>query len=304
MELSFSCHLFGSDCYVEGDMITTKPMSAPTHTDAELVAETLSGNRDAFARIVERYQSLVCALTYSARGNLHASEDLAQVTFITAWCELRKLKEPTKLKSWLCGIARNVTNNSFRQDKHIPTANAEALDTAADISTDKTTPSDHAISKEEEAILWRSLGELPPAYREPLVLFYRQHQSVTEVADALDLSEDAVRQRLSRGRAMLTEKVTAFVEGALRQTAPGQEFLGSVLAALPLAASSVATAGAGMAAKGSAAAKSGFLATWVAPFIGIMGGMAAHWLVVRAAPTRSEEHTSELQSPMYLVCRL
>jgi len=275
-------------------MITTKQMSAPTDTDAELVAETLSGNRDAFARIVERYQSLVCALTYSARGNLQASEDLAQVTFITAWCELRKLKEPNKLKSWLCGIARNVTNNSFRQDKHIPTANAEVLDDAADISTDKTTPSDHAISKEEEAILWRSLGELPPVYREPLVLFYRQHQSVTEVADALDLSEDAVKQRLSRGRAMLTEKVTAFVEGALRQTAPGQEFLGSVLAALPLAASSVATAGAGAAAKGSTAAKVGSWAAWLAPFVGIMAGMTAHWLVVRAAPTDRERRAKKI----------
>ena len=47
-------------------MITIKRMSAPAHTDAELVTETLSGNRDAFAQIIERYQSLICALTYSA----------------------------------------------------------------------------------------------------------------------------------------------------------------------------------------------------------------------------------------------
>jgi DNA-directed RNA polymerase specialized sigma24 family protein len=120
-------------------MITSKRMSAQAHTDTELVAETLSGNRDAFAQIVERYQSLICALTYSARGNLQASEDLAQVTFITACCELRKLKEPAKLKSWLCGIARNVTNNSFRQDRRTPTAHAETLDEVANTSAEAPT---------------------------------------------------------------------------------------------------------------------------------------------------------------------
>ena len=56
--------------------------------DAQLVELSRNGNRDAFARIVERYQSLVCALTYSASGNVQASEDLAQVTFITAWRKL------------------------------------------------------------------------------------------------------------------------------------------------------------------------------------------------------------------------
>ena len=226
-------------------------------SDVELVERSRGGDREAFGSIVERYQSLVCALTYSACGNLHASEDLAQVTFITAWCQLRNLQEPGKLKSWLCGIARNVANNSFRQDKRAPTVRAEGLDSVSEISSVAPSPREQVISREEEAILWRSLGELPPTYREPLVLFYRQHQSVAEVAGALELSEDAVKQRLSRGRAMLTEQVTAFVEGALRQTTPGSGFTVGVLAALPKVATSakVATVGAA-AAKGTTVAKS------------------------------------------------
>ncbi len=284
-------------------MITIKRMSAPAHTDAELVTETLSGNRDAFAQIIERYQSLICALTYSAYGNLQASEDLAQVTFITAWCELRKLKEPAKLKSWLCGIARNVTNNSFRQDKRTPTAHAEALDEVANTSAEAPTPCEHVITKEEEAILWRSLSELPLTYREPLVLFYRQHQSVAEVADALEVTEDVVRQRLSRGRTMLTEKVTAFVEGALQQTTPGKAFTVGVLAALPVLAVSAkaatvgAAAGAGAAAKGTTAAKSGgllaVLGAWLVPIISVVGSLAAQWLIVRAAPTDRERRVKK-----------
>ena len=68
-------------------------------------------------------------------------------------------------------------------------------------------PVEHAISKEEEAILWWSLEHIPQNYREPLVLFYREGQSVERVAEALELSEDAVKQRLSRGRKLLQQQV-------------------------------------------------------------------------------------------------
>jgi RNA polymerase sigma factor (sigma-70 family) len=71
------------------------------------VAATLTGNREAFSQIVSRYQSLICSLAYSATGSLGQSEDLAQETFITAWKRLRLLREPSKLRAWLCGIARN-----------------------------------------------------------------------------------------------------------------------------------------------------------------------------------------------------
>jgi len=96
------------------------------------------------------------------------------------------------------------------------------------------------------------------------------------------LSEDAVRQRLARGRKLLHEKVVAFVEGALRQTAPGQSFAGTVLAALPLTAGSVATAGVG-AAKGTAAAKGGGLLFLLSlPFIGVFITMLGAAVTVQA----------------------
>ncbi|HUJ09232.1 MAG TPA: sigma-70 family RNA polymerase sigma factor [Verrucomicrobiae bacterium] len=251
-----------------------------TLDDARLVELSRGGDREAFGRIVERYQSLICALTYTACGNLPASEDLAQVTFITAWCQLKTLREPNKLKSWLCRIARNVTTDSYRQRQRTPTANAEALEESANVPADAITPRDKVISREEQAILWRVLEGLPATYREPLVLFYRQEQSVAEVADALELSEDAVKQRLARGRAMLTEQVAQFVETTLSRTGPTQAFTMGVLAVLP--AGPATMLGVGMSGKSSAAAKSGFLAAWVAPFIGIAAGVVAQCLIIRA----------------------
>ena len=105
-------------------------------------------------------------------------------------------------------------------------------------------------------ILWRSLERIPEIYREPLVLFYREHQSIEAVARDLELSEDAVKQRLSRGRKLLQEQFLAFVAGALKQTAPDKTFTLGVIAALPLLATTAKAATAtATATKGSAIAK-------------------------------------------------
>ncbi len=244
-------------------------MSVAVHNDAELVHESLTGSRDAFGQIVARYQSLVCSLAFSATGSLSQSEDLAQETFVTAWRQLRDLREPEKLRSWLCRIARNLTCDALRQQGREPSHRAETLEEISETHSPEPLPTEQTISNEEQAILWRSLEKIPETYREPLVLFYREHQSIEAVAQNLELSEDAVKQRLSRGRKMLHEQVLAFVEGALEKTSPGKHFTLGVLAALPLAVTSgkAATVGAAL-AKGGAAAKG--VAT-----IGTLGGLLA-----------------------------
>ncbi len=251
-------------------------MAATVFNDAELVAETLSGNREAFGQIVVRYQSLICSLAYSATGSLGQSEDLAQETFITAWKRLRLLREPVKLRAWLCGIARNRINNSLRREGREPLASSDPLDTVQDAPASEPSPPDQAISKEEEALLWRTLERIPQLYRDPLVLFYREHQSIERVAQDLELTEDTVKQRLSRGRKLLHEQVLSFMEGALERSNPGKAFTVGVLAALPLYATSATAATVGAtAAKGSATAKAaamvGVFAALAGPLVCLLG---------------------------------
>jgi RNA polymerase sigma factor (sigma-70 family) len=255
------CHLSGLFGYLYGDMMTTETMTAMDYNEAGLVTESLAGNRDAFGRIVTHHQSLICSLAFSATGSLTQSEDLAQETFLTAWTHLPELREPSKLRAWLCGITRNLIGKTLRRDRREPSHAAQPLEQAHDSPSPEPLPPDHAISREEEAILWRSLERVPQTYREPLVLFYRQHQSVERVAEALELTPDAVKQRLSRGRKLLHEQVLAFVEGALAQTTPGKAFTLTVLAALPVMTTSAKAAALGAtAAKGSVVAKSAGLA--------------------------------------------
>jgi RNA polymerase sigma factor (sigma-70 family) len=269
-------------------MMTTEAMETADRNDADLVADSLGGRRDAFRQIVERYQTLVCSLAYSATGNVSQSEDVAQETFISAWKDLRLLRQPDKLRAWLCGIVRNQAHRSRREAGREPVRNAAPLEDADESPAAEALPSEQAVSREEEAILWRSLERIPENYREPLILFYREHRSIEHVAVELELSEDAVKQRLSRGRKLLQEEVQSFVENTLRRTAPGQVFSETVFAALPVAAGATATAGAGLGAKGTAAAKSGLVAAWLWPLLGILAGFAAQWVLLGGGPRGRE----------------
>lgn len=305
-------------------MIDSSMISLAANNDAELVSGTLSGDRDAFAKIITRYQSLICSLTYSATGNLGHSEDLAQETFIAAWKHLGHLRERDKLRSWLCGIARNRINNFLRREGREPVHQAASLEDAPESHSPEPLPVEYAISKEEQGILWRSLERIPPIYREPLVLFYREHQSVEAVAQKLDLTEDTVHQRLSRGRKMLQEQVLSFVEGALGRTNPGQAFTLSVLAALPALTFSAKAATLGtVAAKGATTMKAagvmGVFSAICSPLLVLFGNYSSYRMSLDEAQTDEERYhirkvfgksllitvalTPVLAVPLYWACR-
>ncbi len=272
------------------NMMNETAMTSADRSDADLVADSFSGSREAFGEIVARYQSLICSLAYSATGSLSQSEDLAQETFVTAWKQLNNLREPAKLRSWLCGIARHRICDALRSQGREPAHAAESIELIAETPASEPLPHECAISREEEAVLWRSVERVPEVYREPLVLFYREHQSIERVAAALDLSEDAVKQRLSRGRKLLHEQVLAFVEGALERTNPGKAFTLGVVAALPALTLSghAATLGA-TAAKGSSAAKvaaaTGLAGAIFGPLLIVLGNYFGYRLGLDAAQT-------------------
>jgi RNA polymerase sigma factor (sigma-70 family) len=264
-----------------------------TTSDEALVMASLGGDRTAFGQIVERYQRLLCSLAYSAIGDLGESEDVAQEAFLTAWQKLGDLKEPAKLRPWLCGIVRFKASRLRRIDAREPVRHADDSAEMGDISTDDLSVSDSVIRQEEQAILWHALEQIPTKYREPLVLYYREYRSVEHVAVELDLKEDAVKQRLSRGRKMLQEQVMAFVEGALLRSTPGKLFTIGVLASLPVLSPPAKAAGVGAAmavvGKGaSAIAKLTLVAAVLASVSGLISSVMALRMNLEQARTQSE----------------
>lgn len=232
--------------------------------DATLVADSLRGDLAAFGQIVERYQAMACAVAYSIVGELSASEDVAQEAFVAAWQHLSSLREPAKLRAWLAAVVRNTAKSSARKRQHDVVQNAEPI---VAVATNVATPDDQAADSEEEALLGRALADVPEQFREPLVLYYREHQSIAEVALTMQLTEDAVKQRLARGRQALKRQVATYVETALRRTGPKAAFTAGVLAAINSTAGTASAA----AAAGATATTAGTLITGSA--LGIAGGV-------------------------------
>jgi RNA polymerase sigma factor (sigma-70 family) len=197
-------------------------------TDAELLDASRRGEHAAFGRLVERYQSLVCAVSFGATGDRALSEDVAQETFLAAWRQLAQLEAPAKLRPWLCGIARNL---GLRARRDAPPVAAD--ESALDRPVDAPSPFDEVVDAQSRWIVRDTLARVPDTYRDVLVLYYQSERSIQEVARALGISEAAALQRLSRGRKYLADGVSDLVERSLADSRPRRSLPALVVAALP-----------------------------------------------------------------------
>ena len=237
----------------------------------------LAGNRDeaAFHRLVEKTANMVCSIALAIVRNVEASEDVAQETFLAAWANLRTLRNPASFLPWLRQVTRNQAH-LWRREHNREVGDDAIL--AATIDA-RPSPADRLLADEERRVLAEVLDRLPDDAREVLVLYYREHSSSRHVAQLLGISDDAVRQRLSRGRAMLREELLQRFGRTVARTAPGAAFLAAVAGAMTFAAptaSAAVIAASGASALGKAAAGTLAKATllggafgWVAVMMGM-----------------------------------
>ncbi|MDQ3367982.1 MAG: RNA polymerase sigma factor [Myxococcota bacterium] len=200
-------------------------MGTIAKSDVELVEASRRGEHEAFGHLVERYQDVVCAVSYSSTGDQGLSEDVAQDTFIAAWRQLDRLRDVVRLGPWLCGIARNLGRKAHKRRRREQILEDEHLAPGGN-------PFDAAVRGDVERVVRDALARIPETYREVLVLYYCESQSIRDVAVALGTSEAAVMQRLSRGRRYLADSLSEIVEGSLRDRRPSRDLVAAVLAAI------------------------------------------------------------------------
>ena len=143
--------------------------------DRQLVEQSIGGDTEAFGVLVDRYQSLICAVTYSATGSIERSEELAQEAFLRAWKNLSQLEDVRMFRAWLCTIARNLGSRAIERRRRDVVDRAAGLD-AAESATDGSDPCERLVGKEQQEAVWAALEAIPLKYREPIVLFYRRQR--------------------------------------------------------------------------------------------------------------------------------
>ncbi len=142
--------------------------------------------------VVQSNTSAVFAVCFAYTRNMHDAEDLMQETLLKASRSIGDLREPRAVRQWLLQIARRLSINHYHRRK-----SAEALPDEVPAPAREQDPDIERLQA--------ALAKLPLEYRETISLFYLDERSCAGVAEALGISEGAVRVRLSRGRCMLHE---------------------------------------------------------------------------------------------------
>ena len=164
--------------------------------DELLVIRCQLGERAAFDELVERWYPPVWMYLRRVAGGDEAARDVAQDVWLRALRGIGRLRDGSKLRPWLFGIARRALMDRLRQQyatRGDSDVDVEALPAGA-FSDD---------SRDEMTAMEDELARLPVIEREVLTLFYLREMSLAEVAEVLDLPVGTVKSRLFRARQLL-----------------------------------------------------------------------------------------------------
>jgi RNA polymerase sigma-70 factor, ECF subfamily len=84
--------------------------------DSELIQAVRAGDREAFGRLVERYQAAIYRLCHGVTGNAPDAEELAHDAFVEAYLKLHQLRDPEKFAPWLKRLALNLCPGALWAD--------------------------------------------------------------------------------------------------------------------------------------------------------------------------------------------
>ncbi|HYZ88912.1 MAG TPA: RNA polymerase sigma factor, partial [Myxococcales bacterium] len=169
-------------------------------SDERLVALARSGHERPFEAIVERYRRALLRHARRIAGDARA-DDVVQQALVAAWTALERGDEVRDLRAWLYRIVYNTALNSLRGQREC----SELREFAAAGGTPQEVLEDKLFVRET----LETLATLPERQREALLRTAIEGHSYAEVAQALGLSDGAVRQLIHRARATVRAAATA-----------------------------------------------------------------------------------------------
>lgn len=185
-----------------GERARRDPRIGPA-IDRSLIDRARNRDLDAFESIVRARMDAVYRLTSAILGNEADARDAAQETFVAAWRELGRLREPEKFEAWLQRVAVNAARQthrarSRRRVREIPSSTVAAL-------------ADRAVGapRDDAAILDAALATLPVDQRAILVLHHLEGRPVAELASILDIPVGTAKSRLFAARQALAAAIRA-----------------------------------------------------------------------------------------------
>ncbi|PTL77726.1 RNA polymerase sigma factor [Vitiosangium sp. GDMCC 1.1324] len=194
-------------------------MGSPS--DEELARRVREGETALFEVLMRRHNARVYRAVRALLSDEAEVEDVMQQAYVLAFTHLGQFKGMAKFSTWLIRIAVNEALLRLRKRSRLV-----ALDGGADeeqeaamkwVERNSPDPERETSERELVQLLESTIDALPAAYRMVLMLREVDGLSTAETAEVLSVSEEVVRTRLHRARAMLRDALDARLGGQLEE---------------------------------------------------------------------------------------
>lgn len=182
-----------------------------TKPDEYYIKQTLNGNVNDYAFLVEKYKHMVFTLTIRIVKNREEAEEVSQDVFVKAYKNLKIFKGESKFSTWLYKIAYYASLDVLKRNKRqISVENIDAVKERDFRNTDDSLNFLHDI--ERKKIINEALLKLSEDERVIITLFYYEELPIKEISKVIDLSEDNIKIKLFRSRKKLAELLKNVIE--------------------------------------------------------------------------------------------
>ncbi len=147
-------------------------------------------SKEEFVVFTEKYMDTIYRVAYSWTRNSHDANDVTQDVLIQLYKTTREFESDSHMKNWLIGVTVNQCKMLFRS----PWSKMEDIGEYADTL---------GFEEESHLDLFQAVMNLDKKYRVPILLFYYEDYSTTEIASILGIPEKTVSTRLFRAKAKL-----------------------------------------------------------------------------------------------------
>ena len=194
------------------------PMPEIKLSDHELVEAAKGGDEDAFGEIMARYRSPITNYLYRFLNDYEEAVDLAQETFVRVYFALDRYHTQFAFSTYIYRIATNLAISEIRRRKRRKLFSLTGLfqaegseDVEFQPPDDRILPDAELEDDERSQTIAKAIAALPEKYRIPVVLRDVEGRSYDEVAEIMELGLGTTKSRISRGRALLKEKLQQYL---------------------------------------------------------------------------------------------
>lgn len=176
-------------------------------SDEQVVERVLAGETALYEIILRRYNQRLYRIARAILRNDGEAEDVMQDAYVRAYLNLRQFEGRSAFAAWLTRIAVHEALARARRRKKFDQLAGEEGDFAVEPVTETPDPETATSQAEMAHMLEETLLRLPEQYRTVLMMRDIEEMSTADTAAALELTEENVKVRLHRGRAMLRRQL-------------------------------------------------------------------------------------------------